>query len=194
MRDVVENFDIGPGATQTRVGVLTFGHAVWKQFDLNEKFNKTDLLKSVETIQHGRGRTTNTGDAINYALDHMFTPAAGSRNGVTRVVVVITDGRSQKTYATKLAARRLHDSKINTFSIGVGRNIDHNELQDIASDPDSEYLFMVDDFNALSTLTIRLAKKACQGRHKFTNKFFVFNTYVAISLKTINKPLSEKKC
>lgn len=165
VRDVVAQFDIGRNPTQTRVGVLTFGHAVWKQFDLNEKFNKDDLLKSVESIQHGRGRTTNTGDAINFALDSMFTQQAGSRDGVTRVVIVITDGRSQKTYHTKLAARRLHEAKINTFAIGVGRNIDILELQDIASNPDSDYMFMVDDFNALDTITDRLARKACEGRY-----------------------------
>ena len=164
VRDVIENFDIGPGQSQTRVGVLTFGHAVWKQFDLNSKFNKDDLMKSVENIKHGRGRMTNTGEAINYALDNMFTPSAGSRKGVTRVVIVITDGRSQKTYATKLAARRLHEAKINTFAIGVGRNIDLLELQDIASNPDSDYRFMVTDFNALTTITTRLARKACEGK------------------------------
>lgn len=165
VRDVVSKFDTGPGPTQTRVGVLTFGHDVWKKFDLNDIFDKDELLKSIESIQHGRGRTTNTGDAINYALDKMFTPAAGAREGVTRVVIVITDGRSQRTYETKHAARRLHEAKINTFSVGVGRNLDLIELQDIASDPDSDFLFMVDDFNALTTITNKLARKACEGKH-----------------------------
>lgn len=49
------------------------------------------------------------------------------------------------------------------FAIGVGKRVDHQELSDIASDPDDDYMFMVDDFNALSSITEMLAAKTCQG-------------------------------
>ena len=49
------------------------------------------------------------------------------------------------------------------FAIGVGKYVDRKELSDIASDPDDDHMFMVDDFNALSTILEMLAAKTCQG-------------------------------
>ena len=51
------------------------------------------------------------------------------------------------------------------FAIGVGKRVDRQELKDIASDPDDDYMFMVDDFNALSSITEMLAAKTCQGMY-----------------------------
>ena len=49
------------------------------------------------------------------------------------------------------------------FGIGVGKKIDRKELSDIASDPDEDYMYMVDDYNALNSITEMLAAKTCQG-------------------------------
>ena len=49
------------------------------------------------------------------------------------------------------------------FAIGVGKNVDRKELSDIASDPDDDHMFMVDDSNALSTILEMLAAKTCRG-------------------------------
>ncbi|XP_045215666.2 cartilage matrix protein-like [Mercenaria mercenaria] len=160
---VSQEFDIGPGPTQTRVGVLTFGHEVWRKFDLKDHTDVKSLVKSVTKIRHDRGRRTNTGDAITTAVNDMFTIEAGHRPGVSRIAVVITDGRSQNVLATQAAAKLAHDSGITTFALGVGRRIDLKELADIASDPDNEYLYMVDNFNALDNkLVKRLSKTTCQ--------------------------------
>lgn len=170
---VTKEFDIGPGPFQTRVGVLTFGHKVWRQFNLNEKMD-SGLSGAVKMIQHGRGRRTNTGEAIKYAVKDMFTEKAGHRPGVSRIMVVITDGRSQDTRATKEAARMAHDSGIKTFALGVGRYIDLNELAVIASDPNDDYLYNVDNFDKLDAILVdKLARKACDG--KLTSKPGILN-------------------
>lgn len=161
VREVVKQFDVGPGEFQTRVGIITFGHDVWPQFNLNDVMDIKSMISAIDKIKHGQGRMTNTGDAINYAVKQMFTSISGSRPGVTRVVIVITDGRSQKTLETRLAAEKAHEFGLITFAIGVGRNLDLQELTDIASKPTDSFLFMVDDFNALSSITDRLAKKTC---------------------------------
>ena len=107
VQKLVQKFDIGPGATQTRVGLLTFGHQVWKKFDLKDKMSEFELLQAVKAIEHGRGRTTKTADAIDFAVQHMFTEDAGSRQGVARIAVVVTDGRSQETRRTTKAAKEV---------------------------------------------------------------------------------------
>ena len=104
---LVKKFDIGQGATQTRIGLLTFGHKVWKKFDLRDKTDESDVIQAVTAINHDRGRTTNTAEAIEFAVKNMFTPAAGSRKDVAQIAVVITDGRSQRTRRTSKAARNV---------------------------------------------------------------------------------------
>ena len=103
----MQKFDIGPELTQTRVGLLTFGHQVWKKFDLKDKMDEQELLQAVKAIEHGRGRTTKTADAIDFAVDNMFTERAGSRRDVAHIAVVVTDGRSQETRKTSKAAKHV---------------------------------------------------------------------------------------
>ncbi|XP_060559248.1 cartilage matrix protein-like [Ruditapes philippinarum] len=160
--NVVKNFDIGQGPTQTRVGILLFGHDVWPEIQLNNNYDVNGLVKAVEKIDHRRGRWTKTGKAIDTAVKTMFTDDDRSRVGVSRIAVVITDGRSQNVIETREAAKLAHDSGIKTFALGVGRRLDYQELADIASDPDDEYLYTVDNFNALNkTLVQKLASRAC---------------------------------
>ena len=104
---LVKKFDIGQAPTQTRIGLLTFGHKVWKKFDLRDKIDESEVIQAVTAINHDRGRTTNTADAIEFAMKNMFTSVAGSRKGVAQIAVVITDGRSQETRRTSKAARNV---------------------------------------------------------------------------------------
>ena len=49
------------------------------------------------------------------------------------------------------------------FAIGVGKRVDRQELSDIASDPDEDHMFMVDDYSALRSIIELLAARTCQG-------------------------------
>ena len=48
------------------------------------------------------------------------------------------------------------------FVIGVGNNINIDELRTIASDPDNEFLYRVEDFNQLESLRDTLLMRLCQ--------------------------------
>jgi hypothetical protein len=47
---------------------------------------------------------------------------------------------------------------------GIGKQIDKMELETIASKPSGRYVFMIENFNALTTIIGNLAGKACEGR------------------------------
>ena len=70
--------------------------------------DETELLKSIKTMKLDRGNTTETANAIEFARRNMFKAAAGSRQNVAHIAVVITDGRSQKTRRTSKAAKRVN--------------------------------------------------------------------------------------
>ena len=48
---------------------------------------------------------------------------------------------------------------------GIGDQVDKTELQAIASKPASNYVFMIDNFDALTKIKEELAIKACEGRY-----------------------------
>ena len=57
-----------------------------------------------------------------------------AREGVRRVVIVMTDGNSQETEKTKQAAAKAREDNLEVFAIGVGHSVSPEELHNIASD------------------------------------------------------------
>lgn len=57
-----------------------------------------------------------------------------------------------------------HQEGITVFSIGVGPNVEEDELNEIASDPDSSHAFLLDDFDELfSAITPQLVEDFCEA-------------------------------
>jgi hypothetical protein len=65
---------------------------------------------------------------------------------------------------TKAQAQKARDSGITLMAVGVGKGTDQQELQDIASDPDSKYLFHIDTFVGLKMIESTLAAATCTSR------------------------------
>ena len=64
-------------------------------------FNITDkarMMRATANIKYGEGKTTNTGDALSFTRDVILRERAGARANSTKIVVVVTDGMSQKTW------------------------------------------------------------------------------------------------
>ena len=49
------------------------------------------------------------------------------------------------------------------IAVGIGDNVDRDELNDIATDPDSENVILVDDFNSLDNVEVQLRIAICEG-------------------------------
>ena len=64
-------------------------------------------------------------------LQNQMTEA---REGVRRVAIVMTDGKSQETEETKQAAAEAREAKLEVFAIGIGHSVSPRELHNIASD------------------------------------------------------------
>lgn len=74
-----------------------------------------------------------TGAAIKHMVDEGFSERRGARpltEGVSRVAIVITDGRSQDNVTE--AADNARRSMVNMFAIGVTDHVLASELETIA--------------------------------------------------------------
>ena len=159
-----DSFTIGPQNVQ--IGAVTFSTTTHPQFNLKRYTDKTALKNAIKGIHYDSG-STHTAEAITYVKDHSFTKAAGDRDHVVNILIVMTDGQSANKAQTISASNLLHKDNIKTFAIGIGSGVNKDELNHIASD--AKHVFTVSNFNALNTLQAELKKTACAGMSYFHN-------------------------
>ncbi|KAK7501883.1 hypothetical protein BaRGS_00006969, partial [Batillaria attramentaria] len=160
VKNMVQNFNIGSNAI--RVGVEKFSGAANTEFDLNSHYDKNSMVSEIQRIVF-TGGGTNTGDALDYLKDNMFTSANGDRPGVLNIGVVITDGKSNDATETARAARECRSAGITMFAIGVGNGIPTSELNEIATDPDYNHVLKATGYSDLSNIKSSFETVACKA-------------------------------
>ncbi|RXN11997.1 collagen alpha-1(XIV) chain-like protein [Labeo rohita] len=110
------------------------------------------ILTSV-LITHAQGL------GLRSILYKRFQAESGSRSDVPKIVILITDGKSQDDVLSP--AQKLRDAGIELFAIGVGDS-DVNELRAIASPPEEKHMYYVDDFSMMSSIAEELNKSVCE--------------------------------
>ncbi|KAK2157693.1 hypothetical protein LSH36_186g01011 [Paralvinella palmiformis] len=158
VEDVVSIFEISDNAT--RVGVLTYADRVRRHFHLHKHTDGAELRAAIGEIEQSGGNT-NTAAAIRAIRKHYFAPRR-SRPDVVHIGIVITDGRSDNPKETARQARMARKEGIHLFAVGVGKHVDQRELYNIASQPPEEYVFEVNNYEALGSVKQLLAMKTCE--------------------------------
>ena len=141
------------GRNATRIGLVLYSLDVHLEFNLARYMTKQDVKQAIRKMPY-MGEGTYTGTAIRKATQEAFFSA---RTGVSKVAIVITDGQTDKRESVKLemAVREAHAANIEMYALGIVNSSDITqteflrELNLIASDPDSEHMFLIDDFNTL---------------------------------------------
>uniref|UniRef100_A0A671LJ60 Collagen alpha-1(XII) chain n=1 Tax=Sinocyclocheilus anshuiensis TaxID=1608454 RepID=A0A671LJ60_9TELE len=154
---VVGAFDaIGPSGMQ--VSFVQYSDDAKTEFKLNTYNDKGTALSALKLIGY-KGGNTKTGVALKHVYEKVFTLDSGMRRNVPKVVVAVTDGRSQDE-VNKNAAK-LQQAGYSVFVVGVA-NVDFVELQNIASKPSERHVFVVDDFDAFSSIQDNLVTFICE--------------------------------
>ena len=166
--DLVRQLEIGPD--NTRVGLIRFGSSASVMFHLNRYQEKSSLLRAISNVGYSGGSTNTPAGLIT--LLSAFNTVYGARplrDGIPRVAIVVTDGRSNEgggPPATIAAANAIHDNNIIAYAVGVGSSVLITELNAIASNPDNQYVRRLSTFNVdeLKELQESLNSEACQGK------------------------------
>ncbi|XP_062601604.1 cartilage matrix protein-like [Saccostrea cucullata] len=156
--NLVDLFDIGQN--KTRVGMVSFSTQVIPEFKLGEFNDKKDIKEKIQSVWY-QGGGTNTGKALNYVRTQSF-PVNGGRPDVPHIVIILTDGMSQDFRYTVQEAAAAHNQGITVFVIGIGDQVDEKELKAIASKPTDNFMFEIDNFDALKTIKDTLAIRTCK--------------------------------
>uniref|UniRef100_A0A8C3L1Z0 Collagen alpha-1(XIV) chain n=1 Tax=Chrysolophus pictus TaxID=9089 RepID=A0A8C3L1Z0_CHRPC len=155
LENLVSAFNVG--SEKTRVGLAQYSGDPRIEWHLNAYSTKDAVLDAVRNLPY-KGGNTLTGLALTYILENSFKPEAGARPGVSKIGILITDGKSQDDVIPP--AKNLRDAGIELFAIGV-KNADINELKEIASEPDSTHVYNVADFNFMNTIVEGLTRTVC---------------------------------
>ena len=149
---LVDRASVSPNAT--RVGVVLYSHHNQVVVSLGEEASDDRVKSAVRSMTY-MGEGTYTGSAIHQA-NRLFLAA---RRGVRKVAIVITDGQADERDKVSLvkAVTEAHVMGIEMFVIGVVNQSDtlykqfRKELNLMASDPDDEHVFLIKDFDTLSS-------------------------------------------
>ncbi|XP_012944165.2 collagen alpha-1(XII) chain [Aplysia californica] len=156
VEELVGSFDVS--SSEVRVAALTFSNDANVRFCF-DKYNTADqVIQDIQNTPYIRG-VTMTHTALKLAKNKMFTSGCGARQGVAKLAVVITDGKSNYPRETSSEAANLHDTGVKVVSVGVGAGIDEGELKAIASK--SDLAFSAPDFTALENIEQQISASAC---------------------------------
>ncbi|XP_062575089.1 matrilin-3-like, partial [Saccostrea cucullata] len=148
------------GSDLARVAVVTFATTVKIEFYLNTYLSNTKIIEKIRRINYSHPGLTMTQFALHSARTEILNVNHGMRPNALYVVIVMTDGKSMIRSRTIYEAKQLHNMDVIVFAIGIGTEIDKEELRGIASHPD--YVFTVNDFHTLETIQNGIKNSVCK--------------------------------
>ncbi|XP_051255377.1 collagen alpha-6(VI) chain [Dicentrarchus labrax] len=152
-RDVVNSFEVSK--EYVHVGVAQFSVHTRREFYLNEYFSREDVSAQIKKLEY-EGGNTHIGQALNEVKEYFYT-SKGSRSGISKNLILITDGDSQDDVED--AGQYIRDLGVEVFAIGVG-DVHDLELLQITGTP--ERLFNVRNFNELANIKKKLVDTMCE--------------------------------
>ncbi|KAL3857659.1 hypothetical protein ACJMK2_012303 [Sinanodonta woodiana] len=153
IKDFVKTVYIGP--TFVQVSVITFSFDATVEFDLTSYTDNSSMLAAIDNIEYKPGATY-TGAALSAAR----TVLLQSTRMIRKYVIVLTDGMSSDILDTQYQAKLLKVAGVNIVAIGIGSQILHKELIDIASDDGR--VFTVSNHDGLNKIQTQIGSYLCE--------------------------------
>uniref|UniRef100_H0VIY0 Collagen type VI alpha 3 chain n=1 Tax=Cavia porcellus TaxID=10141 RepID=H0VIY0_CAVPO len=141
---VIQRLEIGQDLIQ--VAVAQYADTVKPEFYFNTYPSKREAINAVRRMKPMEGPALNTGSALDFVRDNLFTSSVGSRaaEGIPKLLVLITGGKSLDPVSQP--AQELKRSGI--LALAVGNKVaDPAELEEIAFD--SSLVFIPNEFRAV---------------------------------------------
>ncbi|XP_019728479.1 collagen alpha-3(VI) chain-like isoform X2 [Hippocampus comes] len=151
VRQFVQEVEIGPSNVQ--VAVIQYGTEATAEFVLNSYGQKDDLMTHLSNVKLRGGSTVNTGAALDFARNYVFTASAGSRaeQGIPQTMIVLSGKKSDDNVAEPLDG--LRDAGIVLYSIGI-HDADKQEMEEISHSVETAYF--INETSILPMLTKHL--------------------------------------
>ena len=159
---VATSLDIG--LNNSLMGVILFGGDAIIHFNARQYLDQASLVEAINNIEYRKYNGTNTWLALD--LLHESSQPNGAmmlREDFPAIAIVVTDGRSHNHITTKIAAQKLHDSKIfdQVYAVGIGSKIENEDLRSIASDSSLTFHLKTFEKSLFNELLHNLSQQLC---------------------------------
>ncbi|CAH2276180.1 von Willebrand factor [Pelobates cultripes] len=103
------------------ITIIQFSYTVTVEYSFTEKQSKEDIIQRIREIKYQGGNSTNTGKAINFVSENIFTQTSGSRDQVPHLVYMVTSNPPTDVITST-------DKTFSIFPITVGPDVDIHEF------------------------------------------------------------------
>lgn len=144
VREFVKQIEIGPRKVQ--VALTQYSTEPTTDFLLNTYSLKDDVLRHLNNVKLKGGLTLNTGVALDYVKNNVFTASSGGRaqQAVPQILILLSGRKSEDDVLHAL--HRLRNAGIVLYNIGVN-NADRLEMEQLAHSPTAKYFIKeISDF------------------------------------------------
>lgn len=149
------------GEDRAQVGLISYRDEAVVNIPLGEYNTKAEVLQALSFPTYGG--ETNTQDALKMSYRELFTGRA-DRSGVPNIAILITDGKSNvNADKTVREAESVKDDDIELYVMAIGDAPNMVELNEIASDPDSEYVRAVSSPQDVDRAASDLLGRICES-------------------------------
>ncbi|KAM9337580.1 collagen alpha-1(XXI) chain [Symphorus nematophorus] len=155
--NITSQFDISSHYTQ--VAVIQYSDTPRLEIPLGKHQGGSQLIQAIRSIPY-LGGNTQTGRAIKFAVDHVFSASQRASRVKNRIAVVVTDGKSQDDVVD--ASMEARAQGITVFAVGVGSEITTSELVSIANKPSSTYVLYAEDYTTIDRIRDSMEQKLCE--------------------------------
>ncbi|CAC5409551.1 unnamed protein product [Mytilus coruscus] len=122
-----------------RIGLAVFSGSTRYIFNLDDGSTKEIITDAILKTYYGSGGKTDIDGALGDACEDMFQRKNGNRpqTATQHILVLMTDGQSSKS--DKPGLSKCNSKNVTIIGIGIGSNIDEDQLRSLVSKP--EYYF-----------------------------------------------------
>ena len=123
-------------------GVVLFSQTSSVAIKLNDFFDSKAFAAAVQKVKH-ECSITRIDKGLKTAYDKLLSKSYGAREGVPKVLFLVTDGKQTRKYnfiEPRVASMPLKKAGVNIKAIGIGRSVDRKELETITGNAKTVYL------------------------------------------------------
>lgn len=126
---MLDNFNISEH--DTHVGIVEFSDKANIILPLNQLFEPNLVKKKVKAIVPSGGKEKVTDEALQKLADEVFDPKSGGRPGASKVLIIVTNGKSTGKEPPKRAVKPLKEIGVRVYVVNIGEFTDKDELKDM---------------------------------------------------------------
>ncbi|XP_039271794.2 collagen alpha-6(VI) chain-like [Styela clava] len=158
IRNVIRSFDIG--FYTTRIGFTQYSTYIRNEFDMNTYKTRREIEHALLEITPIGGTMLKTDFVLQYVMNHSFAEAAGSRDGASKVLVIVSDGNSEDSIDEEI--NKIHESGIRVFAVGAGKQTNRAFLENLATEPVVTHVTESSSYDAINTIRQQVVGEICR--------------------------------